>query len=83
MDGLFRKAAKSALYEWGREDGLEDLVSELWVWYLERPSVQYKLKESDKFLARDLVKNKQSTSSQKQLMPTTCLINVTSSRRTM
>ncbi len=56
MDDLFRKAAKSALYEWGRDDGLEDLVSELWVWYLESKSVQDKLHKSDKPLARSLAK---------------------------
>lgn len=44
MDTLFRKAAKSALYSWRLdESGLDDLVSDIWVWYLERPTTQRKL----------------------------------------
>src|SRR5690606_5238732 len=45
MDKVFRRAARKAMYEWGREDGLEDLVNSLWVWYLERPGTQEKLSE--------------------------------------
>lgn len=32
--------ARAALAAWGREDGHEDLVQDLWVWYLERPGTQ-------------------------------------------
>jgi hypothetical protein len=34
---VFLRAARKALYEWGREEGYEDLVNTLWVWYLESP----------------------------------------------
>lgn len=44
MDRIFRKAAAAALYAWRQdESGLEDLVGDLWVWYLERPMTQEKL----------------------------------------
>lgn len=45
MEEVFRKAARSALYAWKQQDdsGLEDLVSDLWVWYLERPGTQRKM----------------------------------------
>lgn len=56
MDKIITKGAKSALFSWKQsEDGLEDLVNDLWVWYLERPGTQKKLQESDEFLARKLV----------------------------
>ncbi|AOZ61290.1 DNA binding protein [Mycobacterium phage DarthPhader] len=56
MDKIFRQAAKSALFSWKQSDeGIDDLVNELWVWYLERPGTQKKLQESDEFLARRLV----------------------------
>lgn len=57
MDEIFRKAAKSALFAWKHDDsGLDDLVNDLWVWYLERPSVQKKLESCDKILAIDLAR---------------------------
>ncbi|WKW87267.1 DNA binding protein [Mycobacterium phage Chargerpower] len=44
MEKVFRKAAKSALFTWKQdESGLDDLVNDLWVWYLERPGTQRKL----------------------------------------
>ncbi|AHG23836.1 sigma-K factor [Mycobacterium phage EagleEye] len=44
MDKIFRQAARSAMYAWKQdESGLEDLVNDLWVWYLERPTTQAKL----------------------------------------
>ena len=53
---LFSKAARSALFSWKQStEGLEDLINDLWVWYLERPGTQKKLQESDDFLARRLV----------------------------
>ncbi|KRD08620.1 hypothetical protein ASE48_08645 [Mycobacterium sp. Root265] len=55
MDKIFEKAAKSALFSWGREDGTDDLVSDLWVWYFESPATQRKLQNSDEYLARRLV----------------------------
>lgn len=56
VDTVIRKAAKSALFSWKQsEDGVDDLVNELWVWYLERPSVQKKLEDADEPLARKLV----------------------------
>ena len=57
---LFRGAAKTALAEWYpgqytlQQQGLEDLIHDLWVWYLERPAVQTKLAEADPKLARKL-----------------------------
>lgn len=42
LDKVFRKSASSALIEWGLEGELEDLVQDLWVWFLERPSTQRK-----------------------------------------
>jgi len=45
MDAIFRKAAKSALFAWKQDEaGLEDLVNDIWVWYLESPTTQRKLK---------------------------------------
>jgi hypothetical protein len=56
VSNIITKAAKSASFSWGRgEDGLDDLISDLWVWYLERPGTQAKLADSDEFLARRLV----------------------------
>jgi len=40
---VFLRAARKALYEWGREEGYEDLVNSLWLWYLESPGTQEKL----------------------------------------
>ena len=52
---LLRKSAKSALFSWKQdEDGVEDLINDLWVWYLESPATQRKLQESDEPLARSL-----------------------------
>ncbi|AEJ94555.1 hypothetical protein PBI_ACHEBE_49 [Mycobacterium phage Achebe] len=45
---VLEAAAKSALATWGREGGLDDLVQDLWVWYLERPETQRKLAELSK-----------------------------------
>lgn len=56
LQKIFEKAANSALVSWRIDSGHDDLVNELWVWYLERPSVQNKLKKSDRSLALDLVK---------------------------
>lgn len=53
---IINKAAKSALFTWKQsEDGAEDLISDLWVWYLESPATQNKLEDSDEYLARRLV----------------------------
>lgn len=44
LTDTFRKAAKLALYSWqGNEEGLTDLVQDLWLWYLERPGTQRKM----------------------------------------
>lgn len=57
---MLRKAARAALAEWYpgqyslQQQGLEDLIHDLWVWYLERPSVQNKLGESDEKLSHRL-----------------------------
>lgn len=47
MNDAFRQAASGALAEWGLEDGLDDLIQDLWVWYLESPATQTYLEESD------------------------------------
>lgn len=58
---LFSKCAKSALAEWYsgqfnvQEQELDNLTGDLWVWYLESPSVQSKLEASEPALARKLV----------------------------
>lgn len=53
MDDIFRNAAKSALFAWKQDDsGLDDLVSELWVWYYERPTTQKKFQAMAKFEAQ-------------------------------
>lgn len=55
MISTFEKAAKSALFAWRQNtEGVDDLVNELWVWYLESPATQKKLQGSDEFLARRL-----------------------------
>lgn len=54
MDEIFRKAARAALGEWGRDEDPHDLTQDLWVWYLESPAVQEKLNSSDEYLARRL-----------------------------
>ncbi|QBP31071.1 DNA binding protein [Mycobacterium phage Refuge] len=44
MEKVFRQAAKSALWAWKQdESGVDDLVNDLWVWYLERPGTQAKM----------------------------------------
>ena len=56
LDMMVRKAAQAALNDWNRDQqGLEDLVHDLWVWYLESPATQTKIAESDEFLARRLI----------------------------
>lgn len=56
MKEIFEKSAQSALFAWKQDGaGLEDLVNDLWVWYLESPATQKKLQDSDTFLARRLV----------------------------
>jgi hypothetical protein len=40
LDKVFRQAAKGTLIEWGIEGEVDDLVQNLWKWYLERPSTQ-------------------------------------------
>lgn len=61
---LLRDAAKAALSEWYpgqhnlQRQELEDLIHELWVWFLESPSVAGKLGESDPRLAKRLAFNK-------------------------
>lgn len=45
LEKLFKQAAKSSMLLWrnGDSEGFEDLANELWVWALERKSVQGKL----------------------------------------
>ncbi|QFG04533.1 RNA polymerase sigma factor [Mycobacterium phage Jeeves] len=58
MDDIFRKAAKAALYAWKQdESGLEDLVNDIWVWYLESPETQRKLQAIEHHEAVKTVKN--------------------------
>lgn len=58
MDEIFRKAAKSALWEWRQsDDGLDDLVQDIWQWYLARPSSVSKFANSDAKLVTDLVRS--------------------------
>ncbi|QGJ88807.1 RNA polymerase sigma factor [Mycobacterium phage Yecey3] len=58
MDRVFREAAKAALFAWKQsEDGLEDLVNDIWVWYLESPETQRKLQEIEHHEAVKSVKN--------------------------
>lgn len=56
IEKLMEQGAKSALFSWSQSnEGADDLVNELWVWYLESPATQKKLQESDRNLARKLV----------------------------
>lgn len=56
LNTLFRQSARSALFSWQQNvDGLDELVSDMWVWYLERPGSQKKIEESDEPLARRLL----------------------------
>lgn len=44
MQEVFVKAAKSALTAWKQDhSGVDDLVNDLWAWYLERPGTQRKM----------------------------------------
>jgi len=53
ISAILRKAAKSAMFSWKQnEDGIDDLINDLWVWYLESPATQKKLQDSDEPLAR-------------------------------
>lgn len=64
VQGVLKAGAKTALREWfngkfqEQEQALADLVNDLWVWYLESPSVQAKVQESDLKLARTVVARK-------------------------
>ena len=61
LNDSFKKAAKSALADWyaGQYDvqhqELDNLTNDLWVWYLESPSVQAKLEGADSRLVHALV----------------------------
>lgn len=59
LDEAFAKASRSALTSWkgvySGED--EDLKNDLWVWYLESPSVRRKLGDSDPALVHTLCRN--------------------------
>ncbi|UJD20889.1 DNA binding protein [Mycobacterium phage Zimmer] len=58
MDKIFRQAAKAALYAWRQdESGLDDLVNDIWVWYLESPTTQRKLQSIERHEAVKSVKN--------------------------
>jgi len=53
---ILEKSAKTALFSWRQNsEGLEDLINDLWVWYLERPGTQEKVQGADEPLARRLV----------------------------
>ena len=60
MNAVFKKAAKSALAAWCsgqwdlQQQELDNLTNDLWVWYLESPSVQTKLDTSDPKLVHSL-----------------------------
>lgn len=57
LDKVFRQAGKSALYAWKQdESGLDDLVQDLWVWYLETPSTQKKISKIEPHEAVKTVK---------------------------
>jgi hypothetical protein len=57
VDEIFRKAARSALFAWKQdESALEDLVNDIWVWYLERPATQQKLQTIKSYEAVKTVK---------------------------
>lgn len=52
MNKVFKKAADSALLEWGGDfDDATDLINDLWVWYLERPATQKKFQEIEQYEA--------------------------------
>ncbi|ASZ75396.1 helix-turn-helix DNA binding protein [Mycobacterium phage JoshKayV] len=58
MDRIFRRAARDALFAWKQdESGLDDLVSDIWVWYLESPTTQRKLQAIEPHEAQKSVKN--------------------------
>ncbi|AMS00952.1 sigma-K factor [Mycobacterium phage Loser] len=41
---IIRRGARKALFVWKQDDSdLDDLVNDLWVWYLERPATQKKM----------------------------------------
>lgn len=57
IEKIFDKAARYALSEWTQDfSGLNDLVQDLWIWYMERPSAREKLAEVRDFEAVNLVK---------------------------
>lgn len=57
MESIFREAARSAMFAWKQdESGLEDLVNDIWVWYLERPATQSKLQKIERHEAVKTVK---------------------------
>lgn len=56
ISSLLSKSARSALFSWKQTtEGVDDLINDLWVWYLERPGTQQKLEEADDYLARRLI----------------------------
>lgn len=61
IEKMICKSAEAALTEWHKGQwnrqvaSLDDLTHDLWVWYLERPSVRKKLVESDEYLSRRLI----------------------------
>ncbi|AMW64133.1 sigma-K factor [Mycobacterium phage EvilGenius] len=58
MDKIFRRAARDALFAWKQdESGLDDLVNDIWVWYLESPTTQRKLQAIEPHEAQKSVKN--------------------------
>ncbi|QGH78745.1 RNA polymerase sigma factor [Mycobacterium phage Miko] len=59
MHDIFRRAARDALFAWKQdESGLEDLVNDIWVWYLESPETQRKLQAIEPHEAQKSVKNR-------------------------
>ncbi|AMQ66791.1 DNA binding domain protein [Mycobacterium phage Sham4] len=57
MNSVFTRAARSALAAWkGDYSQDEDLVNDLWVWYLESPKTQAKLEKADAALRHTLVR---------------------------
>lgn len=58
LNRLFLRAARSALVSWlGEYAGRDEaLAHDLWLWYLERPSVREKLAYADAALAQSLVR---------------------------
>lgn len=58
MLDIFRRAARDALFAWKQdESGLDDLVNDIWVWYLESPETQRKLQAIEPHEAQKSVKN--------------------------